>query len=572
MPESSRREKPPSGSPTNDPGETTGISAGESQSSPENQSESFDSSKMRKTKPGIKRLSLTLSVLFSFILGFPFLLKSVEIYRSPLPFKYMDSLSSVIESEPLLFPCQFQAVFLGFRDELNDADKLGISIVERMREVVGNDQACGSCRSNFTVSISLETEKGCVQSNNGKIGCSWQCELLKDNDFDAKWKDDEYVDGLLENAVSGSQKCAGSKGKVYSVVVVKNDEEVRAVAGKHRHGWIIGKVSEAEAVERIAEIFVRVFMNGGKDEGSIHGEFMPVGADGRVVLSFSLLNSNPHDWIYDWDFQRVNEIQLTPIVEALAPIANISVESQILYHTPKSFSSYWDYQRDAYIYDSKDLPFFMWGGVIVWNPSGCSGHSETLREARHTISFKDLENIVDVFMGQLRQLFGLKSESLYAGSSGIVNLLASERGFTEWELDLLARQHTCFNLQSCATTLGSLSRLVQSLPRMIIKDEIGKQVQYSLHAANFARSNATLGAYDDSAVLSRQARSLAEDAFFHPSIMSVSYYSFEHCFAVYSPFFLPVALHVLLAAFKEWKRYKQEKLKYLTWKAKEVAS
>lgn len=208
----------------------------------------------------------------------------------------------------------------------------------------------------------------------------------------------------------------------------------------------------------------------------------------------------------------------------------------------------------------------------MWNPSGCSNHSETKHHARHTIPFKDLENIVEVLLGQLRQLFGLESESLYVGSSGRVNLLASEKGFTEWELDLLARQHTCFNLRSCATTLGSFSRLVQSLPRMIIKDEIGKQVEYSLHAANLARSNATLGAYDDSAVLSRQARSLAEDAFFHPSIMSVSYYSFEHCFAVYSPFFLPVALHVLLAAVKEWKRYKQEIMKCLTWKAKGVTA
>ena len=36
------------------------------------------------------------------------------------------------------------------------------------------------------------------------------------------------------------------------------------------------------------------------------------------------------------------------------------------------------------------------------------------------------------------------------------------------------------------------------------------------------------------AAASRHARSLAEDAFFHPSVMSVSYYSFEHMFAVYS--------------------------------------
>lgn len=625
MPENSRREKLPPEAPMTISEEITERSTEESNSPPENQSESFDSSKMRKTKPGIKRLSLTLSVLFSFLLGIPYLLKSVEIYRSPLPFKYMDSLSSVIESEPLLFPCRFQAVFIGFNDELNDAEKLGFSITDRMRKEMGYDRACGSCQTNFTVSVSLESERGCVQSENGVNGCSWQCGLLNDAVFDANWKDDELVDEWLHNAFSGSQKCAGSNGNVYRIVVIKKEEEVRAVVGKHRHGWIIGKVSEAEAVEKIAEIFIRVFINGGKEEGSIHGEFMPVGADGRVVLSFSLLNADPHDWIYDWDFQRVNEIQLTPVVEALAPIANISIESQILYHTPKSFFSHWDDQRGAYIYNSKDLPFFvnsnewhldtstaaggrskilhivvyipsakecplllqlpngeismtngfispMWGGVIVWNPFGCASHSETKHPARHTIPFEDLENIVEVFMGQLRQLFGLKSESLYVGSSGRVNLLASERGFTKWELDLLARQHTCFNLQSCATTLGSLSRLVQSLPRMIIKEEIGKQVEFSLHAANFAQSNATLGAYDDSAVLSRQARSLAEDAFFHPSIMSVSYYSFEHCFAVYSPFFLPVALHVILAAVKEWKRFKQEKLKYLTWKAQEVTS
>lgn len=97
-----------------------------------------------------------------------------------------------------------------------------------------------------------------------------------------------------------------------------------------------------------------------------------------------------------------------------------------------------------------------------------------------------------------------------------------------------------------------------------------EQVKLSLEAANLAQSNASLGIYEASAgmshftcflvcahigslptflhskelltkilshllsVSSRQARSLAEDAFFHPSIMSVSYYSFEHCFAVYS--------------------------------------
>ncbi|GMP48568.1 hypothetical protein CsSME_00015876 [Camellia sinensis var. sinensis] len=210
----------------------------------------------------------------------------------------------------------------------------------------------------------------------------------------------------------------------------------------------------------------------------------------------------------------------------------------------------------------------MWGGVIVWNPPGCLRDSENMQPLKHKIAHQDLQKVFEVFMGQLRQLFGLKSNNLYVGASGTFVLLASERGFTGWELDVLSRQHTCFNLLSCATTLGSLSRLVQSLPRMIIMEEIGKQVKFSLEAANLAQSNASVGIYDASAVSSRQARSLAEDAFFHPSIMSVSYYSFEHCFAVYSPFFLPVSLHVLLAAVREWRRYKQEMSKYLAWKAK----
>ncbi|KHN10979.1 GPI transamidase component PIG-S [Glycine soja] len=176
----------------------------------------------------------------------------------------------------------------------------------------------------------------------------------------------------------------------------------------------------------------------------------------------------------------------------------------------------------------------MWGGVVVWNPRSCIKDLESRDPVRHTISSQDLQKLFEVLMGQLRQLLGLKSDNLYVGKSGASILLGSERGFTEWELDVLSRKHICFNLQSCATTLGSLSRLVQSLPRMIIMDEIGKQVKFSLEAAKSAQSNASIGIYDASAVSSRQSRSLAEDAFFHPSIMSISYYSFEHCFAIYS--------------------------------------
>lgn len=59
------------------------------------------------------------------------------------------------------------------------------------------------------------------------------------------------------------------------------------------------------------------------------------------------------------DFQEVDEKLLAPTLEALGPIANISVESQVLYHTPKSSYSYWDAEQESHVFSTKDLPFFV---------------------------------------------------------------------------------------------------------------------------------------------------------------------------------------------------------------------
>ncbi|PPD77669.1 hypothetical protein GOBAR_DD25406 [Gossypium barbadense] len=562
----------------------------------------FDPKLMRKTKPGLKRLFLTFSVLFSFLLGFPFLWKSVEIYRSPLPFREIDSLSTQLRSDTLLFPLHFHALFVGFD---SDPDRLRWSILSEITKLTSQNPKCSD---NYT-----------LRHRGLRFPLPPRPNLVPT--FEFLPNDDVVVDERLASVFGG-------KNNEYSMAVVKGVSE-RAVVGKYRHAWmVVGDGSDVEmAVVKVAEVLIKVFINGGREEGLIRNEFMPVGADGKIVLSFNLLNADPHDWVYDWDFEKIDDTLLTPMIEALGPVANISVESQVLYHTPKASFSYWNQKLESYVFSTKDLPFLvnsnewhldtsiaaggrskilqfavyvpsakecplllqlpngeisktngfispMWGGVIVWNPQGCLKDSEFKPSAKNIIPIQDLENMFEVFIGQFRQLFGFKSLNVYTGASGDWNLLPSERGFTEWELDVLSRQHTCFNLLSCATTLGSLSRLVQSLPRMIIKDEIGKQVKLSLEAAKLALSNASSGVYEFSAVYilwsasSSQARSLAEDAFFHPSIMSVSYYSFEHCFAVYSPFFLPVSMHVVLAALRELRRYKQEKAKYLAWKAK----
>ncbi|WOL04423.1 GPI transamidase component PIG-S [Canna indica] len=579
-------------------------------------------SQRRPTMPGCKRLLLTLSVLLSFFLGLPFFLKSTEIYRSPLPFDSIDALSRRLQSDPPSLPCRFQVVYLRPVLDRSLPARIRSALAADIMSRTGGSSACGGCGSDFAVSVTVDSGGECARVDGGVSGsCLWSCGAVS---LDGVGGDDTAVDEFLYSVLresSGKECVEAGGGRVYTIVVMErqDNEGVRVVVGKHRHAWIVGKVSEMDAVSIIGNVFVKYFMNGGKEKGELAkgiGKFVPVGADGSVTLSFSLLNADPSDWVYDWKFQEMSKIMLDPLVKALTPIANISIESQVLYHTPKSSNSFWDEKLRSYIFSIRDLPFFvnsnewhldtsitaagrskvlqfvvyvpsasecplllqlpngeisntngfispMWGGVIIWNPPHCGGDSHKKLVAKSTLSPQELQKIFQIFVAQLRMLFGLESNYIGSLQTGVPKFLDSRSGFTEWELDVLYRHHACFNLHSCVTTLESLAKLVKSLPRMIVMDEIGKQVKFSLEAAILAQRNATLGIYDASADSSKQAKALAENAFFHPSIMSISYSSTEHYFAIYMPFFAPVALHVFLAASRELKRYKRERAKYL---------
>jgi len=203
----------------------------------------------------------------------------------------------------------------------------------------------------------------------GSDGCLWQCGSAKSGSyFDGGDEDvDEFIDGIL----NGDKGRCGSQGggKVYTVVVVgdgirnTDDGKFRVVIGKHRHAWIVGKIEEMDAVRVVSKVFVEVFMHGWMENNGIddwkNEASMPVGSDGSITLSFSLLNANPRDWVYDWDFKNTGEEMLAPMVEALAPLTNVRVESQVLYHTPKSSFSYWDGNLGSHVFHTSDLPFFV---------------------------------------------------------------------------------------------------------------------------------------------------------------------------------------------------------------------
>lgn len=154
-------------------------------------------------------------------------------------------------------------------------------------------QTCGNC--NFTVSVTVDLGSSCHHvGNDPSDACLWRCGSAGLVDAIAD-RDDQEIDELLQSAVN--ERAGGCARRVYSVFVTEGGRE-RVVVGKHRHAWMVVKRLDdnTNVGSMIGAVFGDYFMTGGVGKG----EYVPVGSDGNVVLSFSLLNSNPSDWVYDW--------------------------------------------------------------------------------------------------------------------------------------------------------------------------------------------------------------------------------------------------------------------------------
>lgn len=431
---------------------------------------------------------------------------------------------------------------------------------------------------------------------------------------------------------------------------LRMDGKVKAVIGKYRHAWIETvsfniEVMHEKVIPLAGSLANTFFDNGGhkispkearkKGEAPYEPlESLPLSADGRAILSFSLLNSHPEeDWLFDWDFAEIERRFLEPMLESLSPVAELSVESQVLYYTPKAADSPWNPLTQSYEIPVSNWPYFVnanewnldtslgssgrskilhfvvyipgksesplrlrlssgrlsptnaftsfgWGGVLIYNPDRWGDDEERNSKERERrqeaengerssfkhrkFSAEDLKFSMQTVVAQVRTLFGL-SGNIGSTQKSIVEVLpAVSTGFAEWEVDNLLRKRVVEDYEAASATLDSLSKLVKSLPNMVIKPEIGVDVLNTLKDTQKTRSLAqSSGGYEASAFTARMAHGKAENAFLDPKMMSLLYFPFEHHMAVYTPFFVPVFLHSVLSFMKElfrfigkWRKYK----------------
>ncbi|BBN15437.1 GPI-anchor transamidase subunit S [Marchantia polymorpha subsp. ruderalis] len=611
----------------------------------------------RTTKPGIKRLLITITTLLPFFFGIPLWLNSTQVYRAPLPFKDVDALGSWASENTLLLPCRLNVIFASKDEFLTkpELDSVASQLILHVQSLMGgNSSDHETCQNGFNIQVKYDTENVCLTSGQTLDSPTWPCGLVKYGFFNSAQLSDDILDNVLWNYANKeeNESTVQDEGGLYTVVVLRKSQiesldsfskdDVSTggctneqssicksktgwstVVGKYRHAWIIGDFNsstvESEVVPRIGDVALTFLRGSRSASGRSKARNLPLSAEGEAILSFSLLNADPDTWIFDWDFEELKRQFFQPVVEALSGIARLTIESQVLYYTPKAVQSRWDASLNAHVVAVKQLPFFVnsnewhldtssaaagrskllhfaiyvpgggeyplhflrkndqlsstdgftspgWGGVVVYNPTNLSTISSDSHSSFHRITPKEFESIAGVIVAQLRTLFGLPPILSDDPETGYFSLSPARTGFAEWELDLLLRRRAISDMTAAASTLMSLSRLVQKLSSMVIMDEIGEQVKNSLSAAAAARDHAAHGAYRSTAESASKAASLAEAAFFQPSIMSVLYNPTEHHLAIYTPFFVPVLLHAVLAVIKEasryrgeWKKFKQKK-------------
>ena len=272
-------------------------------------------------------------MVFSIFTGLPFWLKSTEIYRTPLPYASIEEHAQNVMGSSLVFPCFFQFIFVekkSIHDEeliLKDLNEVVEKLYKSMHYLImENNSSYGGCASSFGVIARLDVGDRCWTVGDSEGFPVWPCGLGDSNLYDDVNPDhvlDNYLDSYSYGVSTHSQDHPWSNLRtgIYTILSINKlhlgitdgnnlAPSLKAVIGKYRHAWIMGTRQENlvgdEEIALMSDVAVRFFMNGGSYQHQNRvtieekGASIPLAADGRAILSFSLLNAQPKDWIFDW--------------------------------------------------------------------------------------------------------------------------------------------------------------------------------------------------------------------------------------------------------------------------------
>ncbi|XP_036444604.1 GPI transamidase component PIG-S [Colossoma macropomum] len=311
-------------------------------------------------------------------------------------------------------------------------------------------------------------------------------------------------------------------------------------------------------------------------------------------ITFSLLNPDPKSHSLHWDIEGAVNSYIQPLLDKLNPIANLSVDSQILYYAvlgvnPRFDNSVSAYTLNAdslahvinpvearlgsnaassnpvlnfllYVPDAQHSPLFIrdhskrevpsnsfhsprWGGIMVYNVNDMYGP-----EAEFPVDINiNMSKVMGVFLAQLRLMLGVQKTQ---PPPGFVLQSAGSAGVADWELDRLMWSRSVENVATASTTITSLAQLLDQISNIVINDNIAQQVSSAVTSLQAAVAELEAGNLAFALQYSREAILASERAFFDPSLLHLLYFPDDQKFAIYIPLFLPMCVPIVLSLLK----------------------
>ena len=300
-------------------------------------------------------------------------------------------------------------------------------------------------------------------------------------------------------------------------------------------------------------------------------------------LTFSLFT--PEASPSKWEIEAALAQSIRPLLHALSPICNFTVDTQVQPYAQFSGSvqpvyreanGTWELRSSdlggfinsaewplspsigtgptinflLYVPSASQMPLtiegtnstswliLQWGGIVIHNPS-----NPAKLYASGLVTAEELHDPFLTFSQHLLDLLGLPSPD-----SPFQLRLQSQTRILALRL-----------LSSASSTLGSLARLTQTLTSISIPDTVATSVTRTVSHLEQACADVKVGEFQSALDNARTADEEAEKAFFHKSMVGQVYFPDEHKIAVYLPLLGPVAVPLIMTAIKELKAYLAER-------------
>ncbi|KAI9807959.1 MAG: hypothetical protein M1825_005265 [Sarcosagium campestre] len=300
-------------------------------------------------------------------------------------------------------------------------------------------------------------------------------------------------------------------------------------------------------------------------------------------LTFSLFT--PSATPSSWEIETALRENVQPLLEALAPISNFTIDTQVqLYATfsPSIRAPEYDEQLGAWTLGQDSLSGFInaaewplspsiggaptvnfvlyvpsaaqtplvvkenrgdswlipqWGGVVISNPASAAPGLDPI-PARSHLDAESLQQPLLTFSHQLLSLLGTPQTP----------------SSLPLRLSTLGRARSASLLLSASSTLGSLARLTLALPSISIPRTVADSVDKTISHLERACADLRDGRFDSALENGRVAEAEAERGFFEKSMVGQVYFPDEHKVAVYLPLLGPIGVPLVMGALKELKR------------------